>query len=294
MSQEQNIPHDKKVEDEVKEKTPTQSKPKPQSQPPTSNIEPQTTNMEVHKHPHHVTHKKKWGEYVLEFLMLFLAVFLGFIAENQREHIVEHQREKQYIKSLKEDVAGDINQIGKLEIELHDFISRLDSIAGDLNQFNTAGPSLVTCEQISRSMGFSDFIYTDRTIQQLKNAGGMRLIRNSMVADSIVEYDAIVRRGLVHQDLINTLYLPRTVDKINYAFNITEINKIAAIDIAKADTDNLKKSILLTYDKTELIRVINEIRHYRFMIDLQLNYITRNRDLALRLLALLKKEYHLK
>jgi len=143
-------------------------------------------------------------------------------------------------------------------------------------------------------MGFSDFIYTDRTIQQLKNAGGMRLIRNSMVADSIVEYDAIVRRGLVHQDLINTLYLPRTVDKINYAFNITEINKIAAIDIAKADTDNLKKSILLTYDKTELIRVINEIRHYRFMIDLQLNYITRNRDLALRLLALLKKEYHLK
>ena len=42
-------------------------------------------NMEVHKHPHHVTHKKKWGEYILEFLMLFLAVFLGFLAENLRE-----------------------------------------------------------------------------------------------------------------------------------------------------------------------------------------------------------------
>jgi len=38
--------------------------------------------MEVHKHPHNVTHKKKWGEYFLEFLMLFLAVFLGFVAEN--------------------------------------------------------------------------------------------------------------------------------------------------------------------------------------------------------------------
>jgi len=38
----------------------------------------ETENMEVHKHPHHVMHKKKWGEYVLEFLMLFLAVFLGF------------------------------------------------------------------------------------------------------------------------------------------------------------------------------------------------------------------------
>jgi hypothetical protein len=42
--------------------------------------------MEVHKHPHHVAHKKKWSEYLLEFFMLFLAVFLGFIAENVREH----------------------------------------------------------------------------------------------------------------------------------------------------------------------------------------------------------------
>ena len=30
-----------------------------------------TENMEVHKHPHHVTHKKKLGEYLLEFLMIF-------------------------------------------------------------------------------------------------------------------------------------------------------------------------------------------------------------------------------
>ena len=48
----------------------------------------QTENMEVHKHPHHVTHKKKWPEYLLEFLMLFLAVFLGFVAENIRENNV--------------------------------------------------------------------------------------------------------------------------------------------------------------------------------------------------------------
>ena len=225
--------------------------------------------------------------------MLFLAVFCGFLAENQREHMVEQQREKEYMKSLKEDVEVDIKQIGRLEIELNDFISRLDSIAEDLNQFYTAGPSLITYKQISRSMGFSDFIYTDRTMQQLKNAGGMRLIRNLQVADSIVEYDAMVRRGLVHQDLINTLYIPRLVDKINYVINITEINKLAGVDYAKADTDNLK-SILLIHDKTELIRLINEFRHYRFMIDLQLKYITHDRELASRLQSLLKKEYHLK
>src|SRR3982750_4314445 len=60
----------------------------------------QAENMEVHKHPHHVTHKKKWGEYFLEFLMLFLAVTLGFIAENIREHIAEHNRAEEYAISL--------------------------------------------------------------------------------------------------------------------------------------------------------------------------------------------------
>ena len=247
--------------------------------------------MEVHAHTHAA--RKKWTHFFWEFLMLFLAVFCGFLAENQREHMVERQREKEYIKSLKEDVEVDIKQIGKLEIELNDFISRLDSITGDLNQFYDTGPSLITYKQISRSMGFSDFIYTDRTMQQLKNAGGMRLIRNLRVADSIVEYDATVRRGLVHQDLINTLYIPRLVDKINYVINITEINKLAGADYAKADSDNSKKSILLTHDKTELIRLINEFRHYRFMIDLQLKYITHDRELASRLQSLLKKEYHL-
>src|SRR4051812_16188515 len=56
--------------------------------------------MEVHKHPHHVTHKKKWSEYLLEFFMLFLAVFLGFVAENIREDIHDMEIEKNNIESL--------------------------------------------------------------------------------------------------------------------------------------------------------------------------------------------------
>src|SRR5947207_11821372 len=70
-----------------------------ETKPATSNQQP-ATNMEVHKHPHHVTHKKKWGEYLLEFLMLFLAVFLGFLAENFREHQLEKEKGRQYIQSL--------------------------------------------------------------------------------------------------------------------------------------------------------------------------------------------------
>ena len=35
------------------------------SEPRTINEQPSTENMELHKHPHHVTHKKKWGRIFL-------------------------------------------------------------------------------------------------------------------------------------------------------------------------------------------------------------------------------------
>jgi hypothetical protein len=66
--------------------------------------------MEVHHHPD-INHKpKKWKEYFLEFLMIFLAVTLGFIAENLREHITDRVKERQYIagfiRNVKDDTAS--------------------------------------------------------------------------------------------------------------------------------------------------------------------------------------------
>ena len=61
--------------------------------------------MEVHAHSH--TERKKWTHYFWEFLMLFLAVFCGFLAENQREHMIENQREKQYAKELYSELSDD-------------------------------------------------------------------------------------------------------------------------------------------------------------------------------------------
>src|SRR5437762_2916623 len=81
------------------------------NQPEIQNAQLQTENMEVHKHPHHVTHKKNWKEYMLEFFMLFLAVFLGFIAENIREHIAEHNRAEEYAISLVQDLQHDTTAI---------------------------------------------------------------------------------------------------------------------------------------------------------------------------------------
>jgi hypothetical protein len=64
----------------------------------TINPNPETENMEVHHHAHDPAvphHKKNWKSYFWEFLMLFLAVFCGFLAEYQLEHKIERDRGEQ-------------------------------------------------------------------------------------------------------------------------------------------------------------------------------------------------------
>src|SRR5574339_351692 len=65
--------------------------------------------MEVHHHAH--TARKKWTHYFWEFLMLFLAVFCGFLAEYQLEHTIEHNRERQFIVTMVEDLKSDTAQL---------------------------------------------------------------------------------------------------------------------------------------------------------------------------------------
>jgi len=70
--------------------------------------------MEVHHHAHNPAephHKKNWKSYFWEFLMLFLAVFCGFLAEYQLEHKIEKDRELQFIKSLTTDLQDDITSL---------------------------------------------------------------------------------------------------------------------------------------------------------------------------------------
>src|ERR1041384_394419 len=61
--------------------------------------------MEVHHHPK--VEKKNFKEYFLEFLMIFLAVTLGFFAESLREHIVNREKEKVYMKGMIHDLESD-------------------------------------------------------------------------------------------------------------------------------------------------------------------------------------------
>ena len=154
--------------------------------------------MEVHHHSH--TERKKFTHYLWEFLMLFLAVFCGFLAENFREHQIERQREKQYIRSFIEDLKSDpaaitLNIQAKSQKEVLN-----DSLIWYLNtpNPNQYGQRIYfIARKLTRTSGFFS---ADRTIKQLKNSGGLRLIRNQSVSDSILSYDQEIEKILLTQN----------------------------------------------------------------------------------------------
>jgi len=89
--------------------------------------------MEAHHHsqtldPDSHRGRKKWTHYLWELLMLFLAVSLGFFVENQREHYVEHQREKQYMQSMIEDLKSDTAQFAANRNLRQNRIEKIDSL----------------------------------------------------------------------------------------------------------------------------------------------------------------------
>jgi hypothetical protein len=162
--------------------------------------------MEVHQHTH--TPRKKWTHYLWEFLMLFLAVTLGFFVENQREHLVEHQREKQFVQSLFNDIKADTANLDRIINARTRKEHSIDSLSylmnSDSSKYFTKRIYFYAID-IARTLPYR-FVPNDGTMQQLKNSGAFRLIRKRTVVDSISKYDVNVRnlvgQGIVEEGLI--------------------------------------------------------------------------------------------
>jgi len=156
--------------------------------------------MEVHHHPE--VEKKGFKEYILEGLMIFIAVFMGFIAENVRERIADHEREKQYMESLVKDLASDSVSL-KAGFPLKD--ERLKSIDSVFAFFEDhPGAKTISVDvyrQMRRAQWDRVYVRNTGTINQLRNAGGLRLIRKQNVRDSLAAYDWFWDRLAYYHDI---------------------------------------------------------------------------------------------
>ena len=250
--------------------------------------------MEVHAHTHTAdpdSHRgrKKWTHYFWEFLMLFLAVFCGFLAEYQLEHKIERDREKKFIQTFIEDLKTDTAAIRQNILFRQNKMKLMDSlmlllnsqqIKGHENELYYFGRTFV------RGLRFQS---NDRTITQLKNSGSLRLIRNEKAADSMISY----------QKLVEYIYYTQEDDRIerraadpllSRIFNPFVFDKMVTADGIKRPTD---KPALRSYDKNlhfDLAYYIHQLKGSNFMIIGRLELLN---DKAKNMIAFFKKEYKL-
>ena len=236
--------------------------------------------MEVHAHSH--TPRKKWTHYFWEFLMLFLAVFCGFLAEYQLEHKIEKDRERQYIRSLVSDIKHDIGQLEELNKEWDNSFKTTDTLLKMLagkDIYTNSGPAFML---VGQSTGFTDFVPNDGTIEQLKNSGGLRLLRKSRVTDSIMAYQRSIDRVLIKQAGMN--------EAQQYRNRITEL-----FDVSKIITDSEFNDIPLPASDKKSINsafmYIVEWRNEFYLLKILGDDI---RDCGSRLLKLIDEQYQIK
>ena len=146
--------------------------------------------MEVHQHTH--TARKKWTHYFWDFLMLFLAVTLGFFVENEREHYIEHQRAKELAKNLLEDLKYDTSYMHYVRSVRLDKIRVVDSLLVELKNYPASVNTSKVYEYVYSLIFKIHFKRADGTVNQLKNSGYLRYFSKTAIPQQLMEYDRIV------------------------------------------------------------------------------------------------------
>ena len=253
--------------------------------------------MEVHAHTH--TPRKKWTHYFWEFLMLFLAVFCGFMAENIREHKIEHQRAEDYAMSLMEEVTSDTMALNHSISYYKTKTESIDTLIGLLagNSKQIPGGTLYYFADIA--MYNNQIIFNKTTLLQLINSGALRYFTNRKLIKCIGEYDQILQKVDNSETAAQTILMEaRSLQfKIfDFKFKNMYING-QSLNSISSDSIILIKKIqypLITYDPAMLSEFTSWLNMRRANLKINMNVrLLAAQNKARELIALLKKEYHL-
>lgn len=284
-----------------------QSEIPPEEIPPTVDIETinqiqETENMEVHHHAHHEG-KKNWKSYMWEFLMLFLAVFFGFLAENQREHYVERIRAKQYARSLVKDLKNDTVMVNRIIAEMQNSTSKTDSLIIYLK--NKTIDQIKNIELLSlnnRYNMYRPYSWNRATIEQIKNSGSLRYFSNDSIISYITSYDAFTHHmdedySGDEQTSATEMEKRNHIIDLNYPADFVSAYISNKDSLMKTDTFNeiiTKGPSLLTTDITDIKIFINEKLTFQTILKNRAEgELPRLKKLARKLIEILKKEFYL-
>jgi hypothetical protein len=242
--------------------------------------------MEVHSHTH--TPRKKWTHYFWEFLMLFLAITVGFLVENRREHYIESQRAKEFAGLMYEDLKKDTASFQKGSEMFRMISNHQDSVLLLLQKLPEEVNRYEMIRHWINSVWALNFTPHHATYEQMKNSGSLRYFHNIKLVNVIQEYyngllPDINHYHAIQSELTEKRMVPFLEDHINYQ-EADFLNNVMNADNPEIfDWD--KRTAYKLYNMMALLKNQNH-----FLNDFYL----KGAEKANQTMQLLKNEYHLK
>ena len=251
--------------------------------------------MEVHHHPH--VEKKSFKEYVLEGLMIFLAVTMGFIAEGIRENMIRHEKEVHLMEILLQDLKEDTTRLNASITATQAKVVALDTLARlcfDATERILSDSQYRKMYYFMRRYGFNNtaFLPTNRAVVLLDKGDAFSLIKKQNISDSILYYQDLTK-GIEHQYSIyfeNRNGINETGKKLfDYRLMLDIVGGSKAATILQSK----EKYPLLSNDKNILQFYASGTWQAKNLLNNYLDFLLHHKNSAANLIEAIKKEYHL-
>lgn len=188
--------------------------------------------MEVH-HPHGHHGPKKGKEYMLEFLMLFAAVSLGFLAENIREGFIERHRSHELALALRTDVQQDVEKVKALIINRGEVLLATKLAVNDVEKNGFRKSDVIQYRNLLRSAYYwSYFEPTTANLDQIINSGSLRYFKNKDLIKAVSNY----------RNLINVVESRNEREK-QYFYDVMQPMVINYLNLSPMDTTHFTGTI---------------------------------------------------
>jgi hypothetical protein len=252
--------------------------------------------MEVHHHPN--VEKKSFKEYLLEGLMIFIAVTMKFIAETIRENIDEHSRARSYAESMIKDLQADTTALAPY-IAYYEFAARnSDTLMQLLTQSDPRSIPTGKLYWYGLTGGAHRiFVPNDATFQQMKSSGSLRYLDKG-VGQGVAEYDRICRLIQSENENGRAIYADVRICRSKlFDFRYNDIaNNIVRDILVKYDRPRIDSFLqsnppMLSYDKLTFNEYVEMVRS-RFLNAYIVNAKAARKQ-AIALLQQLQDEYHI-
>lgn len=218
--------------------------------------------------------ESKQSRYVLyalgEVLLVIVGILIALQVNNWNEDRIEQLQIRQYARSLVTDLERDIKDVDVIAMQMQRTIDSLEALAD-----YTRGKNLEQIDNLDlfclvSFMGYRPYEWHRASIEQLKNSGALRNIRDTELARKITSYDSLTHHldddfRMDNERLLEAMTVADEVVDSNYPYD--EHAKDVLIEVWRAPFEFPSVKMRELYKGVNLHLLTNDMNKVKVLVN---------------------------